>query len=87
VLLAWYVHVAAFLAVTPLVGVHLFMATVNRATRKSLPGVFTGDVDAAWAREHHGLEYGAGAEDEPAPPAPSAQRPGSAAKRPAVEGA
>jgi len=57
-LLPWYVHVALFLLVTPMIGGHMYLALVNRTTRKSITSVIHGRVDAAWARHHHPLEYG-----------------------------
>ena len=42
----------ALLSLIPLAG-HLYVALVNRATRPALRGMLTGDVDAAWAAEHH----------------------------------
>ncbi len=57
-LLAWYVHVASFAIAGPLVAGHLYLALLHPATRKGLPGIFTGRVDARWAREHYELEYG-----------------------------
>lgn len=57
-LLPWYVHVALFLLVMPLIGGHMYLALVNRTTRKSITSVIHGRVDAAWARHHHPLEYG-----------------------------
>jgi cytochrome b subunit of formate dehydrogenase len=44
--------VATALLVVLLVG-HLWLALVNPATRASLPGMTTGRVDRAWAREGH----------------------------------
>jgi len=44
VLLAWYVHLACFLAATPLVLGHIYMAALNPATRKALRGIFTGEA-------------------------------------------
>lgn len=56
-LLPWYVHVAAFALATPLILGHLFLALVNPGTRKGLSGVFSGRVDATWARHHYPQEY------------------------------
>lgn len=58
VLVAWWIHVAAFLVASPLIAGHLYLALVHPSTRKGLPGVVSGRVDAAWAREHYPLEYG-----------------------------
>jgi formate dehydrogenase subunit gamma len=71
-LLPWYVHGVAFLLATPLVFGHLFLAIVNPTTRRGLSGVFTGRVDAEWAREHYPLAY---------PPADSPQSPRTATSR------
>jgi len=53
-LLSWYVHVAAFLVAAPLLGGHLFLALVHPVKRKGLSGMFTGRVDANWARDESG---------------------------------
>lgn len=74
-LLPWYVHVAAFAVACPLIAGHLFMAVINPATRKGLAGVFTGRVDAEWAREHYPGAYGPSAAPSPAPePRPARER-------------
>ena len=57
-LLPWYVHVAAFLVVTPLIFGHMYLALINPTTRKSITSVIHGRVDGEWARHHHPLEYG-----------------------------
>lgn len=41
-----------FVALTLVVG-HLYLALVHEPTRPALPGMTTGRVDAAFAREHH----------------------------------
>jgi formate dehydrogenase subunit gamma len=46
----------ALVSLFPLAG-HLFLTLFNRSTRPSLPGIISGDVDAAWAREHHAVWY------------------------------
>lgn len=46
----------ALVSILPLAG-HLYLTLINRSTRPSLPGIITGEVDAAWAEEHHGLWY------------------------------
>lgn len=56
-LLPWYVHVALFVIVLPLIGGHMYLALVNPTTRKSITSVIHGRVDGAWARHHHPLEY------------------------------
>ncbi len=57
-LLPWYVHVGAFALATPLILGHLFLATINPSTRPGLSGVFSGRVNASWARHHYAKEYG-----------------------------
>lgn len=57
-LAAWLVHVVGFFVALPLVAGHLFLALIHPATRRGLPGMFTGLVDARWARHHHPDEYG-----------------------------
>lgn len=46
-------HDAAMYVAIVLVLGHLYLALVHRPTRPALRGIVTGDVDAAWAREHH----------------------------------
>lgn len=62
-LLSWYVHIGAFALSVPLIFGHLYLALFNSSTRKGLPGVFSGRVDARWAREHYPLEYGVGGDE------------------------
>jgi len=45
-------ELVALISLAPLAG-HLYLTLINRATRPSLPGMITGEVDAAWAAEHH----------------------------------
>jgi formate dehydrogenase subunit gamma len=47
-------HVLAAIAASALVAVHVFLATINPATRASLRGITLGNVDRAWAVAHHG---------------------------------
>lgn len=54
-LVAWFVHVAAFLAWIPLFAGHFTMAVVLPGTRPALRGMITGRVDRAWAEHHHPL--------------------------------
>ncbi len=56
-LLPWYTHVICAALAVPLLLGHLCLALVLPATRKALPVVFTGRVDARYAREHHALAY------------------------------
>lgn len=46
-------HKLATIGICVLVAGHMHMALVNRATRHSLRGMLTGDVDRDWAREQH----------------------------------
>ena len=53
-----------------LVAGHLYFAVINPATRHSLRGMTTGDVDESWARKHHPKWV-----DEPAVPERTAAEP------------
>lgn len=53
-------HDALMLASLPVLAGHLYLALVNPSTRPSLRGIFTGRVDAAWARRHHAWWVGDG---------------------------
>lgn len=53
----YLVHFAMSMATLPLVGGHIFMATINPATRKGLPGMLTGLVDREWAKHHYRRWY------------------------------
>ncbi|MGH2583298.1 MAG: formate dehydrogenase subunit gamma [Dehalococcoidia bacterium] len=46
----------ALISLIPLAG-HLYVALVNRSTRPALSGMMGGEVDAAWAKEHHERWY------------------------------
>jgi len=46
----------ALISLIPLAG-HLYVALINRSTRPALPGMVGGEVDAAWAKEHHQRWY------------------------------
>lgn len=48
----------ALFSLLPLAG-HLYVALINRSTRPALPGIISGDVEAAWAKEHHADWYAA----------------------------
>lgn len=54
VLLAWYVHLATFAVSMPMLGVHLFMATLNPSTRHAMRAMVVGTVSREWAAHHHG---------------------------------
>lgn len=51
--MAWIVHFAMAVLATPLVLGHIYMATMNRDTRKGLPGMISGFVDRQWAKHHY----------------------------------
>jgi formate dehydrogenase subunit gamma len=53
-LLAWYVHLATFAVSMPMLGVHLFMATLNPSTRHAMRAMVVGTVAREWAEHHHG---------------------------------
>jgi formate dehydrogenase gamma subunit len=55
--LAWVVHVGMAILATPLVGGHMFMATLNPSTRKGLEGMISGFVDRQWAKHHYRRWY------------------------------
>jgi formate dehydrogenase subunit gamma len=52
-LLAWIAHITFALGVAPLIIGHVYMALINRTTRKGLSGMVSGYVDREWAREHY----------------------------------
>ena len=54
---AWILHLGMAVMVTPLLLGHLFMATVNPASRKGLSGMISGEVDRGWAKHHYGKWY------------------------------
>ena len=56
-ILAWLAHFSLALIAAPLIGGHIYMATINPATRKGLKGMFTGLVDREWAKHHHRRWY------------------------------
>jgi formate dehydrogenase subunit gamma len=55
--LSWLVHVMMAFGAVPLIGGHIFMATVNPDTRVGLTGMTTGWVDREWARHHYRRWY------------------------------
>ncbi len=55
--LPWLAHVAMALLATPLMLGHIFMATVNPATRVGLQGMISGYVDRHWAKHHYARWY------------------------------
>ncbi len=54
-LLAWFVHLACFVAWIPLFAGHLALALVIPGTRPALRGMLTGRVHREWAAHHHPL--------------------------------
>lgn len=54
---AWMLHVGMAGIAAPLVLGHIFMATINPATRVGLSGMLTGYVDRHWARHHYTRWY------------------------------
>jgi len=52
-LLPWLIHFSMAAAMMPLIGGHIFMATINPASRVGLSGMFSGMVDRAWASHHY----------------------------------
>jgi formate dehydrogenase subunit gamma len=69
-LVAWFLHIAVFLAWIPMFLGHLSLALVVPATRPALPGMLTGRVPRDWAVHHHALWV---AEVEAAEPTRDAQ--------------
>ncbi len=62
---ALLVHVGGFLAWLPAIAVHLFMALVNPSTRPALRAMLFGDIDRAWAAQHHARWLETVERDEP----------------------
>jgi formate dehydrogenase subunit gamma len=54
---AWVLHVSMAALATPLVLGHIFMATVNPASRVGLQGMISGWVDRQWAKHHYRAWY------------------------------
>ncbi|MFQ5505341.1 MAG: formate dehydrogenase subunit gamma [Planctomycetota bacterium] len=50
---SWVLHVSMAAAATPLLLGHIYMAVCNPETRIGLSGMFTGRVDAEWAKHHY----------------------------------
>lgn len=46
-------HTILALAMIPLILGHLYLALLHPTTREALPGMLTGRVPRAWARQHH----------------------------------
>jgi len=53
----WLAHVIVAVMGMPLIGGHIFMATINPSTRIGLSGMFTGMVDREWAKHHYRSWY------------------------------
>mgnify|MGYP001600399024 FL=1 len=49
----WFVHFSLAVMSIPLVAGHIFMATINPASRVGLSGMFSGFVDREWAKHHY----------------------------------
>ncbi len=54
---AYLAHFAMAVLGLPLVGGHIFMATIHPETRVGLSGMFTGWVDRGWAKHHYTRWY------------------------------
>jgi formate dehydrogenase subunit gamma len=54
---AWALHVSMAAIATPLILGHIFMATVNPASRVGLSGMINGWVDRQWAKHHYRAWY------------------------------
>jgi len=54
---AWLIHCCMAVMATPLLGGHIFMATINPASRLGLSGMVSGFVDRHWARLHYTKWY------------------------------
>lgn len=52
---AWVIHLVCFVPVLLFLSLHLFLSLINPATRKALPAMFTGFINAHYARSHHSL--------------------------------
>lgn len=55
--LPWLIHFSMAVAVLPLIGGHIFLATLNPSTRKALSGMVSGFVDREWAKHHYRRWY------------------------------
>lgn len=65
------VHDVSMFAASLLVAGHLYLALVHEPTRPAMSGMVSGEVDAAWAREHHAKWH---REDAGRPPRPGPAR-------------
>ncbi len=54
-ILALAIHTAVAIGMVAALSGHVFMALVNPATREGIGSIIDGEVDAAWAMEHHPL--------------------------------
>jgi cytochrome b subunit of formate dehydrogenase len=52
---AWAIHLACFVPVLIFLSLHLFLSLINPETRKALPAIWTGFIDADYASSHHAL--------------------------------
>jgi formate dehydrogenase subunit gamma len=55
--LSWVLHVGLAAMAAPLILGHIFMATINPASRVGLSGMLTGYVDRHWAEHHYTRWY------------------------------
>jgi formate dehydrogenase subunit gamma len=51
----WVIHLVCFVPAALFLLLHLFLALINPATRKSLPCIFTGSISYDYAKEHHAI--------------------------------
>lgn len=51
----WQIHAFLFFGAAAFLGLHLFLALFNPATRRALGGMFTGRVPKSYVRDHHAL--------------------------------
>lgn len=62
---AWLIHCMMAAMAMPLLSGHIFMATINPASRVGLPGMIHGWVDRHWARHHYTKWYREHYENQP----------------------
>ena len=71
---SWILHVSIAAMAMPLMLGHIFMASINPATRAGLRGMISGYVDRRWAMHHYGRWYRENF-DEDLPPVPEREEP------------
>ncbi len=52
---AWVIHIACFIPAGVFLSLHMFLSLFNPETRKALPAILSGFIDADYAKEHHPL--------------------------------